>query len=164
MSRVQMKSESKLAFTSDPFAVMELEHIQCRLKQLQEDLSKTWVTPQPRACDDLSLGRLVKEILRSRRKREKVFGGALFGEPAWDILLELYAAQLTGQDVPVSSICEASAVPPTTALRWVVRLEKEGWVQRKRDHSDARRSLVELTAEASVRMRTYLGEIAIRAG
>jgi DNA-binding MarR family transcriptional regulator len=158
-----MKLESELASTSDPLALMELEHIQCRLKQLKEDLSKTWVAAQSPACDDLSLGRLVKEILRSRRKRETVFGGALFGEPAWDILLELYAAQLTCQDVPVSSICEASAVPPTTALRWVVRLEKEGWVQRKRDHSDARRSLVELTAEASATMRTYLGEIAIRA-
>ena len=164
MSGVQMKSESKLAFTSKPLALMELEHIQSRLKQLQEDLLRTSVTAQPPACDDLSLGRLVKEILRSRRKRETVFGGALFGEPAWDILLELYAAQLKRQDVPVSSVCEASAVPPTTALRWVVRLEKEGWVQRKRDDSDARRSLVELTAEASARMRTYLGEIAIRAG
>jgi DNA-binding MarR family transcriptional regulator len=164
MSRVQMKLESKPAFTSDPLALTELEHIQRRLRQLQEDLSKTLVAPQPPACDDLSLGRLVKEILRSRRKRETVFGGALFGEPAWDILLELYAAQLTCQDVPVSSICEASAVPPTTALRWVVRLEKEGWVQRRRDHSDARRSLVELTAEGSTTMRAFLGGIAIRAG
>lgn len=59
----------------------------------------------------------LREIIKLRRLRDRFFQHDLFAEPAWDILLDLKAASLEGQQVSVSSRCIAAAVPPTTALR-----------------------------------------------
>lgn len=66
----------------------------------------------------------------------------LFGEPAWDILLDLYVAHLDGRQVAVSSACIAACVPPTTALRYLNRLERSGLIRRRPDAKDHRRVLV----------------------
>ena len=136
-----------------------IQSIQRQLDDLQARLSND---RSPQSLDDHRLARLVKEILRSRRRREKVFGADLFGEPTWDILLELFAAELTQQRLSVSSACYASAVPPTTALRWVSRLERQGWVERSADRIDGRRFWLRLTDRASSELRQYFGRIAVR--
>ena len=59
----------------------------------------------------------IREMLRWRRRRDQLFAGDLFADPAWDMMLDLAAAGLEGVDVAVSSLCIASAVPATTALR-----------------------------------------------
>ena len=59
----------------------------------------------------------VRSTIKSRRMRNEVFGDNLFGEPAWDMLLDLYASHLEQKRVSVSSLQIASAVPGTTALR-----------------------------------------------
>jgi hypothetical protein len=74
----------------------------------------------------------VREIIKKRRLRERFFGAELFADPAWDILLDLKAAGLEGQNVSVSSLCIAAAVPPTTALRWVF-IELSGETNAKLD-------------------------------
>jgi hypothetical protein len=81
-----------------------------------------------------------------RRKRAAIFGNPeLFGEPAWDILLDLYIAHADGKPVSVSSACIGSAAPPTTGLRWLGVLAEEGLVARENDADDHRRVLVRLT-------------------
>src|SRR5690606_28555572 len=62
---------------------------------------------------------LVREIIRQRQLRTHFFGGDLFADPAWDILLDLTAARVERTRVSVTSLCIASGVPPTTALRWI---------------------------------------------
>ena len=47
-----------------------------------------------------------------------MFGEGLFADPAWDIMLDLFAARIEGKDITVSSAGIAACVPPTTALRW----------------------------------------------
>jgi len=139
----------------------ELDKLQAQLDQLRARL----LYPEPTEQlgeDEVTLARLVKEILRVRRRREKIFGGDLFGEPAWDILLELYVAERSQQKLSVSSVCYVSAVPATTALRWIQRLEKDGWIERVDDPLDGRRSWVQLTKRASAEMREYLAQVAIR--
>ena len=105
---------------------------------------------------------LVKGILKSRRCRNSIFDGSLFGEPAWDLLLELYAAELIQQRISITSACHASAVPGTTALRWIAKLEADGWLRRDEDPLDRRRCWVFLTEKASTAMRSYLETIAVR--
>jgi DNA-binding MarR family transcriptional regulator len=99
--------------------------------------------------------RRVRNILRLRRRREALFGSALFGEPAWDMLLELYAAELTGRRVSVSGLCGVSGVPSTTALRWIKMLENADWITRKADPVDGRRSFLSLTAKARTAMEAF---------
>jgi DNA-binding MarR family transcriptional regulator len=64
------------------------------------------------------------------------------------MLLELYAAHESGRKVSVSSLCYASGVPPTTALRQLARLEKFGLILREGDRRDSRRQFIVPTAKA----------------
>jgi DNA-binding MarR family transcriptional regulator len=104
-------------------------------------------------------GCLIRRMLRARRSREQQFGPNLFADPAWDILLEAYAAELEQQRISVTALSEASAVPPTTALRWLSKLEEDGWLRRKADPYDGRRFWVALTEQASVQLRTYFDNV-----
>ena len=101
-------------------------------------------------------GVAVRAYLRSRRLREHLLPGELFGEPAWDILLDLYASETEGRKVSISSACVASAVPATTALRWLNALNEFGLVGRVPDASDARRFNLELTLLARSHLRTWI--------
>ncbi|MEM7688224.1 MAG: winged helix DNA-binding protein [Pseudomonadota bacterium] len=91
-----------------------------------------------------------------RRKRVAIFGDPeLFGEPAWDILLDLYIAQAEDKTVSVSSACIGSASPPTTGLRWLGVLADQGLLEREHDPLDQRRVLVRLTDKALEAMDGY---------
>ena len=81
---------------------------------------------------------LAKEIYRFRRKRNEFFASTLFADPSWDILLELYVLRREGRKSSVKSVCIASGVPPTTALRWIGMLVKEGLLERNNDQVDQR--------------------------
>lgn len=86
----------------------------------------------------------VRDMLRARRLREEFLPGDLFADPAWDMLLDLLAARLDQERVSVSSLCIASAVPPTTALRWIRTLTEKGFVHRQADPHDGRRVFITL--------------------
>jgi hypothetical protein len=76
----------------------------------------------------------------------------LFGEPAWDILLDLFISAKQGKRVSVSSACIGAAVPTTTALRWLAVLESRGHIVREDDPADARRAFLHLSADTYSRM------------
>ena len=76
-------------------------------------------------------------------------------DPAWDMLLDLFAAELEGAEVSVSSLCIAAAVAPTTALRWVGRLTDAGLFERRPDPQDRRRAFMGLSARGSAAMGAY---------
>lgn len=84
----------------------------------------------------------------------------IFGEPGWDLLLDLYIASHDRKTVSVTSACVAAAVPVTTALRWLGHLEAKGLVLRAPDASDRRRMLVSLTPRGIELMETCLAQIA----
>jgi len=105
----------------------------------------------------------VRGAIRARRLRDQFFAPDLFADPAWDMLLDLFAARLEGGHVSVSSLCIASAVPPTTALRWITTLTDAGLVARQDDPADKRRAFIVLTARAVAGMQGYAAAVA-RAG
>lgn len=105
--------------------------------------------------------RLARAHYEQRRRRNSVFGNAeLFGEPAWDILLDLYVAHAKGEPVSVSSACIGSAAPPTTGLRWLGVLAEQGLTLREHDPNDQRRVLVRLTERGLDAMDAYFATIA----
>ena len=104
---------------------------------------------------------LAEKTYEDRRRRDRVIGQSdLFGEPAWDILLDLFVAYLTDKDVSVSSACIGSASPPTTGLRWLSVLEDNGLVLRQKDLTDQRRTLVRISDTGIERMGQYFNAIA----
>jgi DNA-binding MarR family transcriptional regulator len=106
----------------------------------------------------------VRELIKLRRLRDQHFPPDLFADPAWDILLDLYAANLEGKSVSVSSLCIAAAVPPTTALRWITTMTEHGALVRKQDPQDARRIFIALSEESEERLTAYFATATARCG
>lgn len=101
----------------------------------------------------------IRAVIRSRRMRAQFFADELFADPAWDMLLDLFAAELERRQVSVSSLCIAAAVPPTTALRWIGTLHEAGLFERKADPTDRRRAYIGLSAQGLEGMRSYAGAV-----
>ncbi|WP_422059835.1 winged helix DNA-binding protein [Sphingopyxis sp.] len=91
---------------------------------------------------------LARAIVQRRRLRSEFLPPTLFAEPAWDMLLDLYAAHHEGKRVSVSSLCIAAAVPSTTALRSIEGMTEQGCLVRERDPDDGRRIFVALSDKA----------------
>ena len=99
---------------------------------------------------------VAREIYATRRSRTAIFDNhELFGEPAWDILLDLYVAHVESKPVSVSSACIGSAAPPTTGLRWLGVLAEQDLILREHDPEDQRRVLVRLTDTGLAAMDKY---------
>ncbi len=99
---------------------------------------------------------IAKQDYSNRRKREKIFKEFdLFGEPAWDMLVDLYISYKENRKISVSSLCLAAIVPSTTALRWIVVLEKADLIARSLDSSDRRKVYISLTERAKNFMEEY---------
>ena len=107
--------------------------------------------------------RLVRRIIRQRQLRARFFAGDLFADPAWDMLLDLTAARAEHARVSVTSLCIASNVPPTTALRWIGQMTDEGLLERVEDETDRRRAFITLTDKAADAVARYFAEIGANA-
>jgi hypothetical protein len=102
----------------------------------------------------------IRKAIRARRLRNRPFPDLLFEDPAWDMLLDLYAARLERAQVSVSSLCIAAAVPPSTALRWISKMTGEGLFVREPDPFDRRRAFMALSAETVEKMDRYFATLA----
>ena len=99
---------------------------------------------------------LARQFYALRRRRHRFLAADLFGEPTWDILLDLYIAAHEGRRVPTTSSCIGAHVPPTTALRWLRILEARGLVEREEDRRDGRRTFVRLSRRGLSSMQGFL--------
>jgi DNA-binding transcriptional ArsR family regulator len=113
------------------------------------------LSPRPPLPDP----RLVRRIIRQRHLRARFFDPALFADPAWDMLLDLVAARAEHKRVSVTSLCIASGVPPTTALRWIAQLTVAGLLERAEDETDRRRVFITLSDPAADAMARYFAEL-----
>jgi DNA-binding transcriptional ArsR family regulator len=102
------------------------------------------------------LADIARRIYAERALRSRIFDSRLFGEPAWDMLLDLYVNWSEGRKVCITSACIGSQVPHTTALRWIGILEEMELVERRREHNDKRVTYVELTDFGKRRIETFL--------
>ena len=146
-----------------------------RLRQLSEEVSRiastlarlstgpTGAPPAPVQVPSEDLPPVsvetVRSVIRARRLRSRYFAEHLFADPAWDMLLDLFQAEISHLRVPVSSLCIAAAVPATTALRWLKTMVQEGLFVRRADPHDGRRVFVELAPTTSQAMRRYFAEV-----
>jgi len=102
--------------------------------------------------------KIAKSLYRVRRARTHTFGAhaALFGEPAWDILLNLYIAHSSGRAISRTKASKSGDVPQTTGLRILTMLAERGLVTRIDDPGDRRRSFVGLSDAAITLMETCM--------
>ena len=147
-----------------------------RLRQLSDEVTRIAATlaklsagTQPPAIAEAAIhafpadapavsAEAVRGVIRARRLRADHLPADLFADPAWDMLLDLLQAEIVQHRVPVSSLCNAAAVPATTALRWLKTMTERGVVQRRNDPHDGRRVFIELAKSTSTALRNYFAE------
>lgn len=98
-------------------------------------------------------------VLNARKLRSKFLPSDLFADPAWDMLLALLEAEAFHTEISVTSLCYASGIPATTALRWLQLLTDRQLVRRHRDKHDRRRVLVVLESTTSAALKGYLAAL-----
>ena len=161
-----MGTETLVARTSPEATAQEVtQKLRQALELLERAtlLSPPRLQPQPQATAPVTEAG-VRKILAARRQRAEHFPDDLFADPAWDILLELYAAELGQRRMPVTSLCIGAAVPATTALRWIGTLETRNLLVRRPDPMDARRFFVSLTDRARCSIEDYFRRFPVKLG
>ncbi len=96
---------------------------------------------------------MCRAMLRRHTIVERLIGKVLSTDPYWEILLDLYLAELEQRSLYQS--CLAATAPPANAHRHSARLENMGAVTRVDDPDDHRRRTVRLTP----RMREAFDQI-----
>jgi hypothetical protein len=140
---------------------VRLEAMARALLALARDLEEPGARPSPFLVHKgPNLGRLARALYLERSRRAGFFPAALFGEPSWDILLDLFVASRDNELRSVKEVCIASHAPDATALRYVDQLIAAGLVVRTRDTRDNRRKFLSLSPDGYRRMSRYLAAAA----
>jgi DNA-binding MarR family transcriptional regulator len=108
----------------------------------------------------VSLSNLARILFAQHSQRRKYMPGATFEDPQWLMMLDLYIASEEGRDISVSSLCFASGVPSTTALRHIRALVANDVFERVSHPRDKRICHVRLSETARSQMIGYLLSVA----
>lgn len=111
--------------------------------------------------DEISPSEIYKinAYIKAHRRRDVLFSPGMFGDAAWEMLLDLFIARGERRQVTMDSVCLAVGVPASTAWRKFGALEGDGLVARAPDPEDGRRTRVELTAYGVERIRFWLNQL-----
>jgi hypothetical protein len=95
---------------------------------------------------------------RLRRLRDQEFGHTLFGEPAWDLLLDLYIAAGDPRLVSPMNPSIPASITTQDNGRWLTLLEEHGLVERLHPDTELSRVIVTLSQSAFDQMTRLLNE------
>lgn len=102
------------------------------------------------------LAEIARRFHAAREVRRNFVSQKFLGEPAWDILLDLFYRQSRDQRVSITDTQHAANAPLTTVLRYLKSMEDEGLVRRLCPANDKRTRHVELTEKGRQAMIGYL--------
>lgn len=105
-----------------------------------------------------SLSTLARALYEQRRARDRLFEAGPFGEPAWDILLDLFISGEEGRKASLEAVSAAASVPIGTAHRFIQALVAKGLVSRIPGREKVR-AWLQLTDEGRARMGAALREM-----
>ncbi|ANK12885.1 winged helix DNA-binding protein [Erythrobacter neustonensis] len=119
--------------------------------------SSNWLTKEGRIeRDSLRLAQVAAAMRATAHRRRRHLAAEWFGEPAWEMLLELFIQFAGGARVSTKSLAIASGAPDTTALRIMDRLEAASLIEREPSQTDKRVTLVSLTREGVIAVGSAL--------
>jgi DNA-binding MarR family transcriptional regulator len=97
-----------------------------------------------------------RAMLIRRKKRELFFNTAFLGEPAWEVLLMLYAVGGSDCGYAVDDIVESINAPKSVTGRWLSFLERDGLIEFQAG-KDQGAALIRLTHIGQTKLDTYFG-------
>ena len=149
-----------LVRTNDPPDMLASLRTLARAMLSLTDLSGAQVDVQfPASGDRRQWGLLARNLHCERSRRANFLPPELFGEPAWDILLDLAYAAKASELRSIKAACLSSQVPEATALRYIEQLVRFGLVERIDDKTDRRRKFLRLTGLGERKMQDYLASM-----
>lgn len=89
----------------------------------------------------------VLSLLRAHRGRAELFGPGLFEDRAWEILLELFAAELGRRRLTLDDF--ASVGPKSVIARWIAYLGERGLVECEIGQLDPKQFRIRLTRDCA---------------
>lgn len=129
--------------------------------QVPTSISYTLRSPEPpqgTGDTDLALAN-AEALVRRRFLRQQLVGAPeLFGDPAWEMLVDLFIHECKGKDLSISSLCVAVSIPMSSALRLAQKLCDAGILRRIADPIDGRRSIIKLEPVISHRLLAYFSQ------
>ena len=146
----------------------EIRSLATTLMRLADSLDQDWDPSNVRSVfrwpsalsrierNALNLATKARVIAAQRLRRRQFISGDVLGEPGWDMMLDLFMQYAGGAKVSTTSLCIASHVPPSTALRHIAVLEENGYVARSQSERDKRVTFVSLTDQGVLAMGRYL--------
>lgn len=129
-----------------------------RLLSLFESSPEAVPGAQPQAAfdDDADLLFRKAQWMRAfRLRRRDLLPDALFGEPAWDVLIELYLAH-GRKRMSITGLAEGTGVALATLLRWVQYLTQNRLVTATKSPTDARVRFIDLSGKGVTAMTSFL--------
>ncbi|MGB5483128.1 hypothetical protein [Parasphingorhabdus sp.] len=92
---------------------------------------------------------LAKSELRNQRQRHLYFlNSHIFGDPAWELVLEAFIASSDNRCVALSDLSDDLRKPAPIVTRLAMILEAEGYVERCRSHNNRDLRCFKLTVDA----------------
>lgn len=98
---------------------------------------------------------MVECMISGRQLRRELFDVGLFADPVWDILLELYRANIDRQRITIAKLCDATALPASTAVRYIRALVEERIVVTEAIPAGQQDTVPKLTETGVVTMRAF---------
>lgn len=102
------------------------------------------------------LARTAELEIEARKRRNLYVFSKLLGEPAWDILLDMFICWAEGRPIKMKDAVLASKAPEATAHRYICTMAEKGLVRRSKNSRDGRVVSIELTEEVVIELGTYL--------
>lgn len=100
-----------------------------------------------------------RQIRRRRELRRNHVDKDLIGEPAWEMLLDLYLAKADSKPMTVSSVCNRSQVAESTARRYLDLLRHKGLVDVFPFCTDQQDAPIKLSSKGSDTISRYLHDL-----
>lgn len=104
---------------------------------------------------DIACDRARRTIRRRLLRRQLIGSEELFGEPAWEIMLDVFVHECDSKPLAITSTCATAGIPMSSGLRLIQKLCEADILRRIPDPFDGRRFFVRLQPAARDRMRAY---------
>jgi len=138
----------------DPRDVEDLSRLLGKLREQPETKQEHGGAPGSKAS---GLEQRAQRMLEERQRRAAIFGPQMFAEPAWDMLLILYAGGNSRRQTQ-GSLGDLAGASKSTAMRWIDFLIARKLVQRQEHPTDKRLNFVSLTETGRGLLELYLSE------
>lgn len=100
--------------------------------------------------------KILRNFVVLRNEKARSLSPDLFHDPCWNMLIDLALAAEEGKSVSITSLCLASGVSTTTALRRIDDMIEAGLMRRSPDRSDKRRQVMTLTPEGAEKVKSVV--------